>query len=55
MNGVGVVGVGGICISNSDRLIVFDGVGECEFNGGADDGDGGDDVVGGAIGFNREG
>ena len=54
MNSIGVVGAGRICISNSDRLFVVDGVVEGEFNGGADDGNSGDGV-GGAIGFNRKG
>ena len=44
MNGVGVVGTGWIGIGNGDRLIVFDGVGEGELNGGARDGNSGDGV-----------
>ena len=35
MNGVGVVCSGWIAVGNGDRLIVCDGVGECELNGGA--------------------
>ena len=54
LNGVGVIGVGGICISNGECLVVFDGVVEGEFNGGAVDGDSGDGV-GRAIGCDGEG
>ena len=53
MNGVVVVGAGWIDVGNGDRLIVFDGVGECEFNGGAGDGNRGDGI-GGAIGCDRK-
>ena len=49
MNGVVVVGVGGIGVGNGDRLIVFDGVGEREFNGGTGDGSR-SDGIGVAIG-----
>ena len=38
MNGVGVVCSRWIGVSNGDRLIVFDGGGEGELNGGAGDG-----------------
>ena len=48
MNGVVVVGAGWIGVGNGDRLIVFDGVGECEFNGGARDRNRGDGISGGA-------
>ena len=44
MNGVVVVGAGWIGVGNGDRLIVFDGVGECEFNGGTGDGNRGDGI-----------
>ena len=54
MNGIGVVGIGRICVGNGDGLIVFNGVGECELNGGAGDGNG-CDGIGDAICFDREG
>ena len=41
MNSDVVVVVGAIGVSNGDGLIVFDGVGEGEFNGGTGDGDSG--------------
>ena len=49
MNGVVVVGAGWIGVGNGDRLIVFDGVGECEFNGGAGDGNRGDGISGAIV------
>ena len=33
LDGVGVVGVGWICVGNSDGLVVFDGVVEGELSG----------------------
>ena len=44
LNGVGVVGIGWICVGNSDGLVVFDGVVEGELNGVSVDGNGGDGV-----------
>ena len=44
MNGIGVVCSRWIGIGNGDCLIVFDGVGEGELNGGAGDGDSGNGV-----------
>ena len=44
MDGVVVVGSGRIAVGNGDRLIVFDGVGEGEFNGGAGDGNRGNGI-----------
>ena len=48
-----VVGAGWIGVGTGDRLIVFDGVGECEFNCGAGDGNRGDGISG-AIGCDRK-
>ena len=44
MDGVVVVGFGRIAVGNGDRLIVFDGVGEVECNGGAGDGNRGNGI-----------
>ena len=44
MDGVVVVGSGWIAVGNGDRLLVFDGVGEGEFNGGAGDGNRGNGI-----------
>ena len=49
LNGIGVDLRGWIGVGNGDRLQVFDGVGECELNGVAGDGNGGDGI-GSAIG-----
>ena len=53
LNGVVVVGVGGIGVGNGDRLIVFDGVGEREFNGGTGDGNRGDGICGAIGGYGK--
>ena len=44
LDGVGVVGVGWICVGNSDGLVVFDGVVEGELNGVSVDGNSSDGV-----------
>ena len=44
MNGIGVVGAGWIGVGNGDGLIVFNGVGERELNGGIRDSNGGDGI-----------
>ena len=54
MNGVGVVAGCWIGVGNGDRLVVFDGVGEGELNGGTGDGNAGDGI-GAAIGCDCEG
>ena len=54
LNGIGVVGAGWIGVGNGDGLIVFNGVGERELNGGTGDGNGGDGI-GAAIGCDCEG
>ena len=44
LNGIGVVGAGWIGVGNGDGLIVFNGVGERELNGGTGDGNSGDGI-----------
>ena len=44
LDGVVVVGAGRIAVGNGDRLIVFDGVGKGELNGGTGNGNSGDGI-----------
>jgi len=55
LNGVGVVGSGWIVVGNGDGLVVFDGVGEGQNNGGTVDCNASDVIVGGTVCCDGEG